>query len=117
MRHRIVVDATRDWTGPVERLVRAARHGSRVEAELVSVQPRFSRHIAQFTSKAARDAWRAERSRRALAPVAERLARAGIPFRTVMVVGDPRAGRRSRLERYWIPAGFAGLAALIAAAD
>lgn len=116
MRTRIVIDATHDWTRQVEQLERAAHRGERVEAELVSVQPRFSRHIAQFTRKAARDAWRAERSRRALAPVAERLARAGIPFRTIQVVGDP-AGRGSRLERYWIPAGFAGLAALIAAAD
>ncbi len=116
MRYRIVIDAVGDWTSQVEQIERAARRGERVEAELVSVQPRFSRHIAQFTRKAARDAWRAERSRRAVAPVAERLARAGIPFRTAYVVGDP-AARRSPLERYWIPAGFAGLAALIAAAD
>jgi len=116
MRYRIVVDASGNWTRQVEQLERAALRGDRVEAELVSVQPRFSRHIAQFTSKAARDGWRAERSRLALAPAAERLARAGIPFRTVQIVGDP-AGSRNTLERYWIPAGIAGLAALIAAAD
>jgi hypothetical protein len=113
MRYRIVVDASGDWTRQVERLERAARRGERVEAELVSVQPRFSRHVAQFTSKAARDGWRAERSRLALAPVAERLGRAGIPFRTVEVLRDPAASR-SAFERYWIPAG---VAALIAAID
>ncbi|HVP08843.1 MAG TPA: hypothetical protein VMT02_04910 [Burkholderiales bacterium] len=116
MRQRIVIDAVRDWNAEVEQLERAALRGEQVEAELVSVQPRFSRHIAQFTSKAARDAWRAERSRQALAPAAERLARAGIPFRTVQIVGEPDRSA-SRLECYWIPAGVAGLAALIAAPD
>jgi len=116
MRHRILIDATQDWIRQVEQLERGALRGERVEAELVSVQPRFSRHIAQFTSKAARDGWRAERSRHALAPVAERLARAGIPFRTVQRLGKP-AGNLSALERYAIPAGVAGLAALLAAVD
>ena len=116
MRYRIVVDASGNWLRQVVQMEHAALRGERVEAELVSVQLRFSRHIAQFTSKAARDGWRAERSRRALAPVTERLARAGIPFRIVEVLRNPAASRGT-LARYWVPASVAGLAALIAVAD
>ena len=114
MTHRIVVDASRAWIGRVETLERAARAGERVEAELVCVLPRFSRHIAQFTSKAARDGWRDERSRIRLAPAAGRLERAGIAFRTSWAFED-RGGRRSALKRYALPAGL--LAAVLAATD
>ena len=142
------------------------RSGIPVEALLLHVQLRFHRHIAQFSSRAARDALRADRSRQALAPAMEALSRAGIPFlamtacgpvaeriaavadRTrvdeiVMGVGrHPRwvrwlnpsiaqevmqrtdipvtvlaSGKVSRLQRYAVPAGVVGLAALLLTAD
>jgi nucleotide-binding universal stress UspA family protein len=140
--------------------------GIPVEALLLHVQLRFHRHIAQFSSRAARDALRAERSRQALAPAMQALSRAGIPFlamtargpvaeriaavaarsrvdEIVMGVGrHPRwlrslnpsiaqevmqrtdipvtvlaSGKVSRLQRYAVPAGVVGLAALLLTAD
>jgi hypothetical protein len=135
MKYLIVVGASQDWLAPVERLERASRNGGAVEAVLLNVQPRFNRHIAQFTRKADRDALRTERSRAATAPAAERLSRAGIPHRLITELGDPAeripavaaaervdeiladSGRQGTLERYAIPAGLAGLAALILAAE
>lgn len=143
-----------------------ARSGVPVEVLLLHVQLRFHRHIAQFSSRAARDALRADRSRQALAPAMEAFSRAGIPFlamtacgpvaeriaavaarsrvdEIVMGVGrHPRwlrwlnpsiaqevmqrtdipvtvlaRGKVSRLQRYAVPAGIAGLAALLLTAD
>jgi len=45
-----------------------SRTGVPVETLLLNVQPRFHRHIARFTSRAARDALRAERSAAAQDP-------------------------------------------------
>jgi nucleotide-binding universal stress UspA family protein len=140
--------------------------GTPVQVLLLHVQLRFHRHIAQFTSRAARDALRSERSARALAPAMDQLSKSKIPFvamtdcglpaeriaalaerervqEIVMGVGrHPRwlrwlnpsiaqevmqrtdipvtvlaRGQVSRLERYAIPAGIAGLAALVLTAD
>lgn len=60
-------------------VVALCRAGVRVEALVLHVHPPFHRHIAQFTSRAARDAFRAERSRAALAPALEQLVRCGVP--------------------------------------
>jgi hypothetical protein len=135
MRYLILIDASRAWITPVERLVRAARRGEAVEAVLLNVQPRFNRHISQFTRKADRDALRAERARAAMAGAVERLSQAQIPLKLVVQVGDAErqvaavaaaeeidgilvgAEHQSTLERYAIPAGVAGLAALLVAAD
>jgi nucleotide-binding universal stress UspA family protein len=140
--------------------------GMPLEAVLVHVQLRFHRHVAQFTSRGARDSLRAERSAKALAPAMNRLSRRRISFvamtacgavaeriaavaarervdEIVMGVGrHPRwlawlnpsiaeqvmqrtdipvtvlaRGRVSRLQRYAVPAGIAGLAALLLTAD
>ena len=143
-----------------------SRAGIPVQALLLHVQLRFSRHVAQFSSRAARAALRADRSRRALAPAVEALSRAAIPCvamtacgpvaeciaavaarervdEIVMGVGrHPRwvrwlnpsiaqevmqrtdipvtvlaSGKVSRLQRYAVPAGVVGLAALLLTAD
>ena len=135
MKYLIPLDGSQGACAPVEQLERLARRGATVEAVLMNVQPRFNRHIAQFTRKADRDAWRSERSRKLMAAAAERLSRAGIPYRLVAEIGDPAeriaavaaservdlilggSGRKDALERYAFPAGLAGLAALILAAD
>ena len=166
MKFLIPVDATPASLAPIEHLERALRRGPAVEAVLLNVQPRFHRHIAQFTRKSARDALRAERSRAVTARAIERLSQAAIPFRVLVEVGDPAAriaavalrervdeiligtgrhpgwlrwlnpsvaqavlartdipvtvfarGRQSALERYAVPAGVAGLAALILSAE
>jgi len=139
-----------------------AHAGIAVETLLLNVQPRFHRHVGQFTSRAARDALRAERSAAAMAPAIEALSRTRLPFRVVselgnvaeriaavamqekvdeVVMGTGRhpqwlrwlnpsiaqavmertdipvtvlaRGRAGALERYALPAGLAGLAALL----
>ena len=136
--------------------------GIAVETLLINVQPRFHRHVSQFTSRAARDSLRAERSAAAMTPAIEALSRLRLPFRAVSELGDvawriaavaereqvdeivmgtgrhPQwlrwlnpsiaqavmertdipvtvlaRGHAGALERYALPAGLAGLAALL----
>jgi nucleotide-binding universal stress UspA family protein len=136
--------------------------GIALETLLLNVQPRFHRHVSQFTSRAARDSLRAERSAAAMAPAIEALSRLRLPFRAVSELGEvawriaavaereqvdeivmgtgrhPQwlrwlnpsiaqavmertdipvtvlaRGRAGALERYALPAGLAGLAALL----
>ncbi len=166
MKYLIPIDASQASLAPLEHLERAARRGAVVEAVVLNVQPRFHRHVAQFTRKADRDALRAERSRAAMAQAIERLLQTTIPFRVIAAVGNRAEriaaiataervdeiligtgrhpawlrwlnpsvaqeilartdipvtvfarGRQSTLERYAIPAGVAGLAALLLAAE
>ncbi|MEA3194274.1 MAG: hypothetical protein QOD26_2607 [Betaproteobacteria bacterium] len=136
--------------------------GVAVETLLLNVQPRFHRHVSRFTSRAARDSLRAERSAAAMAPAIEALSHSRLPFRAVselgnvaeriaavaerervdeIVMGTGRhpqwlrwlnpsiaqavmqrtdipvtvlaRGQAGALERYALPAGLAGLAALL----
>jgi len=136
--------------------------GIPVETLLLNVQPDFRRHVGQFSTRAARDALRAERSAAAMAPAIGALSRTRLPFRVVceiggvaqriaavaerehvdeIVIGTGRhpqwlrwlnpsiaqavmersdipvtvlaRGRAGALERYALPAGLAGLAALL----
>lgn len=136
--------------------------GIAVETLLLNVQPRFHRHVSQFTTRAARDSLRAERSAAAMAPAIEALSRTRLPFRAVselggfaeriatvaerehvdeIVMGTGRhpqwlrwlnpsiaqavmqrtdipvtvlaRGQAGAFERYALPAGLAGLAALL----
>jgi nucleotide-binding universal stress UspA family protein len=59
-----------------------ASRGVKVEVVLLNVQPAFNRRASRFASPASRDRFRAERSRAALAGMAERLSRVGICFRS-----------------------------------
>jgi len=166
MKYLIPIDASQASLAPLGHLERAARRGAVVEAVVLNVQPRFHRHIAQFTRKADREALRAERSRAAMAQAIERLSQTTIPFRAIAAVGNRAEriaaiataervdeiligtgrhpawlrwlnpsvaqeilartdipvtvfarGRQSTLERYAIPAGVAGLAALLIAVE
>lgn len=160
------VDASQAALAPIEHLRQLHRSGVPVEVVLLNVQPRFHRHVAQFTSRAAREALRAERSARAMARAIEALSLAGLPFKALAEAGEPaeriaavaeRAGaaeimmgvgrhpawmrwfnpsiaqgvmartdipvtvfargRAGAFERYALPAGMAGLAALLIAAE
>jgi hypothetical protein len=64
------------------------RDPGRIDAvELVSVQPRFSQHVAQWIPRRVRDAWREERAERALAPARRIVEAAGIACRTHIGIG------------------------------
>ena len=162
MKILVPVDGSQASLAALPHVDSLARSGIAVEIVLLNVQPRFHRHISQFTSRAARESLRAERSTAAMAPAIEVLSRARAPFRAVselgnvaeriaavarrervdeIVIGTGRhpqwlrwlnpsiaqavmehvdipvtvlaRGRASVLERYALPAGLAGLAALL----
>ena len=166
MKILVPVDASVAALAPIEYLETLARSGVQLEVLVLNVQPRFHRHVARFTSRAARDGVRAERSRAAMAKAIEALSVRNIPFRALAEVGTPAeriaavaereqvdavmmgAGRHPQwlrwlnpsialgvmartdipvsvlargqagmLERYALPAGVAGLAALILSAE
>jgi nucleotide-binding universal stress UspA family protein len=160
------VDASRAALAPLAYLRDLQRAGVPVELVVLNVQPRFHRHVAQFTSRAARAALRAERSSAAMAPAIEAASLAGLNFRALAETGVPAEriaavaeregvaeimmgvgrhpawlrwlnpsiaqgvmqrtdvpvtvfarGQAGMFERYAVPAGVAGLAALLIAAE
>lgn len=163
MKVLVPLDGSSAALAAVGHLESLARAHIPVQAVLLHVQIRFHRHIAQLTSRAAREAIRAERSARALSPAVDRLSRAKIPVLAMTARGAPgeriaavaerervdeivigagrhprwlnpslaqevmqrtdipvtvlARGRVSRLERYAVPAGIVGLAALLLTAD
>lgn len=166
MKVLVPLDGSSAAFAAIAHLESLARAGIPVQAVLLHVQLRFHQHISQFTSKAARDALRAERSAKALAPAMHDLSREKIPFVAMTECGAPAEriaaaaerervdeivlgagrhprwlrwanpsiaqevmqrtdipvtvlarGQMSRLERYALPAGLAGLAALLLTAD
>jgi nucleotide-binding universal stress UspA family protein len=162
MKVLVPVDASKAALAPIGHLAALHRAGVALEVLLLNVQPRFHRHVAQFSTRAARDALRTERSREAMAQAIETLSLAGMPFRALTEVGLPAEriaevaereqvdevvmgvgrhpawlrfvnpsiaqgvmqrtdipvtvlarGHAGALERYAVPAGVAGLAALL----
>lgn len=127
----IPVDGTERSLATVRSAVRRGP-GAVARIDLVNVQPLFHRHIARWTSKRSREAWREERSRAALEPARRLVEVAGIPCRTHALAGPsgPAIRDAARLlgadevlaapvplaERYAIPAGL-GLIALLLLAD
>ncbi|HEY8250060.1 MAG TPA: universal stress protein [Burkholderiales bacterium] len=166
MKVLVPVDASEAALAPIGYLETLARSGVPLEVLVMNVQPRFHRHVARFTSRAARDGVRAERSRAAMARAIEALSLRNIAFRAFAEVGLPAPriaavaereqvdevmmgvgrhpawlrwvnpsiaqgvmertdipvtvlarGRAGALERYALPAGVAGLAALLLAGE
>jgi nucleotide-binding universal stress UspA family protein len=166
MKILVPVDASRAALAPIAYIETLARSGVQVEVLILNVQPRFHRHVARFTSRAARDGVRAERSRAAMAQAIEALSLRRIKFRALTEVGVPAErialvaerehvdevmmgvgrhpawlrwvnpsiaqgvmertdipvtvlarGQAGAFERYAVPAGVAGLAALLIAAE
>ena len=75
-----------------------------LEVHLLNVQAPFSKHIAQFVGKRARDDFHREQAEKALAPARELLAHHGVPFSAHVRLGDKAKmivdeARRLRCER------------------
>ncbi len=166
MKILVPVDASQAALAPIDRLAALQRRGARHEALVLNVQPRFTRHVSQFTRRKDRDGLRWERSRDAMAQAIERLSDADVPFRAVTEIGRPAEriaavaeregvdevmlgvgrhpawlrwvnpsiaqevmqmtdipvtvlarGRAGAFERFAVPAGLVGLAALLYAAE
>ena len=166
MKILVPVDASEAALAPIEYLESLTRAGVQIEVLVLNVQPRFHRHVAQFTSRAAREGVRAERSRAAMARAIETLSLKNIPFRALAETGVPAEriaavaeredvdevmmgvgrhpawlrwvnpsiaqgvmertdipvtvlarGQYGALQRFAVPAGVAGLAALLLAVE
>lgn len=166
MKVLIPVDASEAALAPINHLTALARAGVPLEVLVMNVQPRFHRHVAQFTTRRARNAVREERSRAAMARAIEALSEARIPFTALTETGLPAEriaavaereqvdevimgvgrhpawlrwfnpsiaqgvvartdipvtvlarGQAGAFERYVVPAGVAGLAALLIAVE
>jgi nucleotide-binding universal stress UspA family protein len=89
MKVLVPVDASSAALAPIGHLAALARSGVSLEVLVLNVQPRFHRHVSQFTSRGARDALRAERARSAMAGAIEALSLAGLPFTALTEVGSP----------------------------
>jgi nucleotide-binding universal stress UspA family protein len=89
MKILVPVDSSRAALAPIEHLASLAKAGVQVEVLVLNVQPRFHRHIAQFSRKAARDELRAERSRAAMARAIEELSRSNLRFVALADTGLP----------------------------
>ena len=89
MKILLPVDASEAALAPVAYLESLARSGVALEVLVLNVQPRFHRHVSQFSSRRARDTLRMERSRAAMAKAIEALSLANIPFRALAEVGLP----------------------------
>jgi nucleotide-binding universal stress UspA family protein len=166
MKILVPVDASTVALAPIAHLQALARSGVEAEVLLLNVQPRFHRHVAQFTSRSARDLLRQERSQLAMARAIEALSLTSLRWRAFAEVGRPAEriaavaereqvdeimmgvgrhpgwlrwlnpsiaqgvmartdipvsvlarGQPGALERYALPAGVAGLAALLIAGE
>jgi nucleotide-binding universal stress UspA family protein len=166
MKVLVPVDGSKVALAPIGHLASLQGSGVGVELVILNVQPLMHRHLAQFTSRAAREALRAERSQAAMAAAIEAASSAGLPFRVFAETGRPAEriaaaaeregvseilmgvgrhpawmrslnpsiaqavmqrtdipvtvfsrGRAGMLERFGVPAGVTGLAALLIAAE
>lgn len=89
MKILVPVDSSAAALAPIAHLQAVARSGLDVEVLVLNVQPRFHRHISQFTSRASRELLREERSRAAMARAIEALSLTGLRFRAFTEVGGP----------------------------
>jgi nucleotide-binding universal stress UspA family protein len=89
MKILVPVDSSSAALAPIAHLQALGRSGVEIEVLVLNVQPRFHRHVAQFSSRRSRDALREERSRIAMARAIEALSRTPLPFRVLAEVGSP----------------------------
>jgi nucleotide-binding universal stress UspA family protein len=109
MKILVPVDSSTAALAPIAHLQALARSGVGIEVLLLNVQPRFNRHIAQFSSRRSRDALREERSRVAMARAVEALSRTPLPFRTFSEIGRPAERIAMVAERQQVDAIMMGV--------
>ena len=100
----VPVDGSKNSEHALRQVVNEFLGNPSLQVHLLNVQAPFSRHIAQFVSKKARDGFHEEQAEKALAPARELLARHGVPFSAHVRLGDKAKmivdeARRLRCER------------------
>jgi len=110
MKVLVPVDGSAAALAPIAHLEWLARAGVKLEVRVLNVQPRFHRHIAQFTRRSARQAFRAERSAAAFSGALDALLAARIPFTAICELGHPAeriaaVAERERVDEIMIGVG------------
>jgi len=88
----VPVDGSRNSEHALRQVVNEFLRDPSLEVHLLNVQAPFSRHIAQFVSREARDGFHREQAERALAPARALLMRHGVPFSAHVRVGEKAKG-------------------------
>ena len=107
MKILVPVDGSMAALAPILQLTKS--FPSEVEILLLNVQPGFHGRIPRFSSRAARDGLRAERSRDAMARAIEELSVCGLPFRALTEVGRPAERIAAVAEREAVDAIMMGV--------
>jgi len=107
MKILVPVDGSMAALAPILQLTKS--FPSNVEILLLNVQPSFHGRIPRFSSRAARDGLRAERSRNAMARAIEELSVCGLPFRALTEVGRPAERIAAVAEREAVDAIMMGV--------
>jgi nucleotide-binding universal stress UspA family protein len=105
MKILVPVDGSVAALAPISQLV----HHSPTMVLLLNVQPSFHGRIPGYTTRAARDGLRAERSRNAMARAIEEVSVAGLPFRALTEVGRPAERIGAVAEREAVDAIMMGV--------
>ena len=84
----VPVDGSHNAEFAVRHVVNAFLKDSAMEVHLLNVQPRFSRHVAQFASRKNRDDWHQAEAEKALAPARALLTQHGIPHTANVKLGE-----------------------------
>jgi nucleotide-binding universal stress UspA family protein len=110
MKVLVPVDGSAAALAPIAHLAWLARASVKLDVRVLNVQPRFPVHIAQFSSRSARHAFRAERSAAAISAALDALTAARIPFTVLCELGRPAeriaaVAERERVDEIMIGVG------------
>ena len=87
LRVLVPVDGSRNSEYALRHVVNEFMKNSRMEIHLLNVQPPFSRHIAQFIGRKARDTFHHDEAEKALRPVRQLVEKFGVPYSAHVKVG------------------------------
>ena len=87
LRVLVPVDGSRNSEYALRHVVNEFMKNSKMEIHLLNVQPPFSRHIAQFIGRKARDTFHHDEAEKALRPVRQLVEKFGVPYSAHVKVG------------------------------
>jgi nucleotide-binding universal stress UspA family protein len=110
MKVLIPLDGSQPALAALDHICTLRREGADIEALLLHVCPRLSRHSGRFVSREAREGYYTEECKAAAARAVSRLAAAGVPFRVLMTIGPTaeyiaRVAEQERVDQIIIGAG------------
>lgn len=88
MKILVPVDGSRNSEFAVRQVINEYEKNRDLEVHVLNVQPPFSRHVALFAGKKARDAYHGEQAAKALQPALQLLGCHGVPYQTHVEIGN-----------------------------